>query len=180
MNLHLNGTLAPTVTEFIDMGKDKDMDGYGWRAVEVLSSIASVLGGLVILAIVAAVLYFLLRFLIVGTRAAQLYIDQNSATAPPTPGAPDPYSPGSGSTGPGSTGPVAKDLGAPHPGSPDAGTSEQVADGLGAAQPGSTGTEADPVRTMKLPTSSDTATIPLTPPSSARTARAPRTPKPSE
>ena len=165
MNLHLSGTFAPTVTGFIDMGKGRDMDGYGWRVIEVLSSIASVLGGLVMFAIVAEVLYFLLRFLIIGTRAAQLYIDRNAATAPATPGAPGPDVPGPGSTGPGSTGPgstgpVAKDLGAPHPGSTDA--------------------EADSVRTMKLPTSSDAVTVPLTTPGSARTARAPRTPKPSE
>ena len=165
MNLHLSGTFAPTVTGFIDIGKGKDMGGYGWRVIEVLSSIASVLGGLVMFAIVAAVLYFLLRFLIIGTRAAQLYIDRNAATAPVTPGAPGPDVPGTGSTGPGSTGPrstgpVAKDLGASHPGPTD--------------------TEADPVRTMKLPTSSDAVTVPLTTPSSARTARAPRTPKPSE
>ena len=136
------------------------MDGYGWRVIEVLSSIASVLGGLVMFAIVAAILYFLLRFLIIGTRAAQLYIDRNAATAPATPGAPGPDVPGPGSTGPGSTDPVAKDLGAAHPGSTDA--------------------DADSVRTMKLPTSSDALTVPLTTPGSARTARAPRTPKPSE
>ena len=175
MNLHLSGTLAPTITGFIDMGKDKDMDGYGWRAIEILSSIASVLGGLVMLAIVAAVLYFLLRFLIIGTRAAQLYIDRNAAAAPATPGAPGPDVPGPGSTGPGSTGP-----GTTGPGSTGPGSTGPIAKDLGAPHPGSTDAEADSVRTMKLPTSSDAATVPLTTPSSARTARAPRTPNPSE
>ena len=152
------------------MGKDKDMDGYGWRAIEILSSIASVLGGLVMLAIVAAVLYFLLRFLIIGTRAAQLYIDRNAAAAPATPGAPGPDVPGPGSTGPGSTG----------PGTTGPGSTDPVAKDLGAPHPGSTDADADSVRTMKLPTSSDAVTVPLTTPGSARTARAPRAPKPSE
>ena len=180
MNLNLSGAFAPTVTGFIDMSKGKDMDGYGWRVIEVLSSIASVLGGLVMFAIVAAVLYFLLRFLITGTRAAQLYIDRNATTAPATPGAPGPDVPGPESTGPGSTGPGSTGPGSTGPGSTGPGTTDPVAKDLGAPHPGSTDADADSVRTMKLPTSSDAVTVPLTTPGSARTARAPRTPKPSE
>ena len=180
MNLHLSGMFAPTVAGFIDKGKGKDMDGYGWRVIEVLSSIASVLGGLVMFAIVAAVLYFLLRFLIIGTRAAQLYIDRNAATAPATPGAPGPDVPGPESTGPGTTGPGSTGPGSTGPGSTGPGSTDPVAKDLGAAHPGSTDADADSVRTMKLPTSSDAVTVPLTTPGSARTARSPRTPKASE
>ena len=190
MKVHLSGSLAPTVTGFTDMGKDKDMDmdGYGWRWFEVLSSIASILGGLVMFAIVAAVVYFLLRFLIIGTRAAQLYIDQNATTPPARPGAPDPYFPRPGPTGPSSTdpGPIGPDSTGPdstglNSTGPD--STGPAAQDLGATRPSSTGAEADPVRTMKLPTSSDAVTVPLTPPGFVRAPRAtrtPRTPKPSE
>lgn len=43
---------------------------------------------LIALAVIVAVLVLLVRFLLVATRAARLYVEKNSPTAPVTPAAP--------------------------------------------------------------------------------------------
>ena len=55
--------------------------GFGW----LLPMFASIVGGLLCLfaiLVVAALIFLLVRFLLVATRAAQLYIDEHSPTAP--------------------------------------------------------------------------------------------------
>lgn len=150
-----------------------DMGGRGWRGFQILGSIASVFGGLVMFAIVAALVYFLLRFLIIGTKAAQLFIDQNSPTgptAPPTTGAPA------------SDSPAEPTVAEPTVAEPTVPAEENVS----ADQPAD-----DPATTMVLPpvetptagstsATADAPTTPLTPAKPPRAPRAPRTPKPRE
>ena len=60
----------------------------------ILGGIFSVFLGLLIFAAVIAVLFLLIRFLIVGTHAAQLYVAKNGPAKPPTaPAAPTPAAP---------------------------------------------------------------------------------------
>jgi hypothetical protein len=54
--------------------------GFGHGLAGVLGAIVGFLGTLILLAIVVAVLFFLIRFLIVGTKAAQLYLDTHRHT----------------------------------------------------------------------------------------------------
>jgi cell division septation protein DedD len=56
--------------------------GFGHGFYAVVSAIIGFLGSLILFAIIAGVLFFLIRFLIVGTKAAQLYIDKNRPVAP--------------------------------------------------------------------------------------------------
>ena len=67
--------------------------GYGFNPMgHVFGMLAAGFAGFVAFLIAAAVLVLLVRFLIIGTRAAQLYIANNSpakdAPTPPTPAAP--------------------------------------------------------------------------------------------
>lgn len=50
--------------------------------------LGSILAGIVLTAALVVVAVLLIRFLIVATRAAQLYLDQNGPSAPTTPAAP--------------------------------------------------------------------------------------------
>lgn len=67
----------------------------------VLSRIAEVLGTLILAAVLVGVTVLLVRFLLVGTRAAQLYVDRHEPPKPsaeprsyaPEPSAPTPASP---------------------------------------------------------------------------------------
>jgi len=59
--------------------------GYGHGVVGVFGAIVGFIGTLILIAIVVAVLFFLIRFLIVGTKAAQLYLDTHRAPAPVEP-----------------------------------------------------------------------------------------------
>jgi hypothetical protein len=59
--------------------------GFGHGLAGVLGAIVGFLGSLILLAIVIAVLFFLIRFLIIGTKAAQLYLDTNRPAKPLAP-----------------------------------------------------------------------------------------------
>lgn len=70
--------------------------GHGW-GFNLFWQIGAFLGGLVVTAAIIALAILLVRFLIVATRAAQLYVDSHSApatppaaTAPVTPPATEP------------------------------------------------------------------------------------------
>jgi hypothetical protein len=66
--------------------------GFGW-----FWHIGSFIGGLILTAAVVVVAVLLVRYLIVATRAAQLYLDSHAATpaaaAEPTPAKPAPRTP---------------------------------------------------------------------------------------
>lgn len=56
--------------------------GFGW----LFHMLASIVGGLLCffaLLIVAALIFLFVRFLLVATRAAQLYVDEHSPKLPP-------------------------------------------------------------------------------------------------
>lgn len=59
--------------------------GYGHGMVGVFGAIVGFLGTLILIAIVVAVLFFLIRFLIIGTKAAQLYLDTHRVAASAAP-----------------------------------------------------------------------------------------------
>jgi hypothetical protein len=65
----------------------------------VLSTAFTALVALILLAVIAALIFLLVRFLLVGTRAAELYIARNSDTGPiaivpeSAPVAPEPVTP---------------------------------------------------------------------------------------
>ena len=56
--------------------------GFGHGMMGVFGAIVGFLGTVILIAIIVAVLFFLIRFLIVGTKAAQLYIDTNRVAPP--------------------------------------------------------------------------------------------------
>ena len=63
---------------------------FGHGALAVLNAVVGVIGSVILFGLIVVVLFFLIRFLIVGTKAAQLYLDTHrraadSATPPPTP-----------------------------------------------------------------------------------------------
>lgn len=161
MNLHLMSALTGVVPAF------GDMDGRGWRGFQILGSIASVFGGLVMFAIIAAIVYFLLRFLIIGTKAAQLFIDQNSPTGPPSPRASD---------APASVPPT-------EPTVPTAPADEKHVPADPPADDSAATLVLPPVDQPAAGVTSATAdapTTPLAPAKPPRAPRAPRTPKPRE
>ncbi len=55
--------------------------GFGHGALAVLNAIVGVIGSVILFGLIVAVLFFLIRFLIVGTKAAQLYLDTPRRTA---------------------------------------------------------------------------------------------------
>jgi hypothetical protein len=57
--------------------------GFGW-----FWHVASFIGGLILVAAVIVVAVLLVRYLIVATRAAQLYLDSHDTVRPATPPAP--------------------------------------------------------------------------------------------
>ncbi|CAN5387025.1 hypothetical protein BH10ACT6_BH10ACT6_11710 [soil metagenome] len=76
---------------------------FGHGLANVFGAIVGFLGSLILFAVVVTVLFFLIRFLIIGTKAAQLYLDTDwtAVTAPPAvgpaeSGAADPSTPSSG------------------------------------------------------------------------------------
>jgi hypothetical protein len=72
--------------------------GFGHGAFAVLNAIAGVIGSVILVGLIVAVLFFLIRFLIVGTKAAQLYLDTHrraADSAVPTP-TPTPMPPSTG------------------------------------------------------------------------------------
>ena len=56
-------------------------NGFG-GFVGFLSAIAQIIGGLIITAVLVGVTILLVRFLLVGTRAAQLYLDRHEPRRP--------------------------------------------------------------------------------------------------
>ena len=63
---------------------------FGHGALAVLNAVVGVIGSVILFGLIVVVLFFLIRFLIVGTKAAQLYLDTHrraadSATPTPTP-----------------------------------------------------------------------------------------------
>jgi hypothetical protein len=62
--------------------------GHGGLLWGILGFIASVIGTLVLLAVVAGVLFLLVRFLLVATKAAKIYVANNTPAAPVEPAAP--------------------------------------------------------------------------------------------
>jgi hypothetical protein len=55
--------------------------GFDHGFLGVFGAIVGFLGSLILFAIIVAVLFFLIRFLIVGTKAAQLYLDTHRVVA---------------------------------------------------------------------------------------------------
>jgi hypothetical protein len=78
-----------------------DFDGYGWGFgpfAHIVGAIVYGLFSLFVILVVIATLFLLVRFLLVATKAAQIYVAKNS---PPRPVAPEP------TTGPTRTAPDA-------------------------------------------------------------------------
>jgi len=68
----------------------------GYGVAHILSAIVWAIGSIIVFAIVVALLVLLVRFLIIGTKAAQLYLDTNGqakASGSSTPAAATPESP---------------------------------------------------------------------------------------
>jgi len=61
---------------------------FGHGALAVLNAVVGVIGSVILFGLIVVVLFFLIRFLIVGTKAAQLYLDTHrraADSATPTP-----------------------------------------------------------------------------------------------
>ncbi|CAN5155607.1 hypothetical protein BH09ACT5_BH09ACT5_17220 [soil metagenome] len=62
--------------------------GHGGLLWGILGFIASVIGTLVLLAVAAGLIFLLVRFLLVATTAAKIYVAQNTPAAPAEPATP--------------------------------------------------------------------------------------------